>query len=188
MLAGIKGKVIFHEPGKLLLEVGPVIFEILVPLSLHPSVNSEINLFTALFIREENVVLLGFASEIEKVFFYLVLTVPGVGPKLALSIVGFMPVPDLAAMIESGSSKSLERIPGVGKKLAQRLIGDLKGKVSKFAAESLGGPESQAVEILVDLGLEQGKAWEAVKSFHSEQHSVDELVNLSLKRLGETSR
>lgn len=196
MLAGIKGKVLLHEPGKLLLEVGPAVLEIAVPLSFHPSVHSEIKLFTSLFIREENMVLYGFASEIEKLFFHQVLTVPGVGPKLALSIVGFMPIPEMAFLIQSGNSKALEKIPGVGKKLAQRLIGDLKEKAAKFAVEysdksdtqTFAKPESQAIEILVDLGLDQEKAWTAVKSFGSQNHSVDDLVNLSLKKLGESPK
>lgn len=189
MLYALKGKVSGSEPGKLQLETGPFTFEVLVPQSFSASLGSQITLFASLFIREENVVLFGFPTELQKQFFQLALTVPGVGPKLGMALLGAMPLSELARQLQSGNTKALEKVPGVGKKLAQRLVGDLKDKMDSYVGESSadgsgGSAKSEAVAVLVDLGLEPARAWEALESIKSSHHSVDKLVDLSLKKLG----
>lgn len=188
MLHAVSGNIGFCQDGRLELEVGPFRLEILVPLSYRSKTGKRATLYTSLFVREENLVLYGFTTEAEKKFFQLALTVPGVGPKLALSLLSGMPLADLARHIQSGNAKALEKISGVGKKLASRLVGDLKEKAAPFAAVVGKEPKEEAVEILVDLGLEREKAWEAVESVPGNPRSVDDLVNLSLKKLGEGVR
>lgn len=187
MLYAIKGKVSGGEPGKLYIGTGPFIFEVLVPQSYSPKTGSDITLFTSLFIREENMVLFGFPSEPQKRFFQLVLTVPGVGPKLGMALLGAMPLSELARHLQTSNTKALEKVSGVGKKLAQRLVGDLKDKVDGYVgASEPGSSKGEAVAVLVDLGLESAHAWEAVESVHRMHHSVSDLVDLSLKKLGKS--
>lgn len=183
MLHSIKGKVLGQEEGRLHLDVGPFVIEIFVPVSFIAKRNSEIRMFTSMFIREENLVLYGFRDESEKKFFQLALTVPGVGPKLALSLLGTMALSDLACALQEGNTRALEKVPGVGKKLAQRLFGDLKDKAAPFAVEA-HMPKGQAIEVLVDLGLTPVEARKAVEEISGKDHSVNDLVNLSLKKLG----
>ncbi len=169
MLYLIRGKALGNELGRLHLDVGFFVLEVMVPTTYLPKPNSEVKLYTSLFIREENLVLYGFPSEAERKFFQLALTVPGVGPKLAMSLLSGMALPELSRYLQDGNTKALEKIPGVGKKLAQRLVGDLKDKAAPFAG---------------DLGLSPHEARKAVESIPGNDHSVDELVNLSLKKLG----
>lgn len=183
MLHSIKGKVIDSEDGRLHLDIGPFVIEVFVPQSFVPKRGSEIRLHTSMFIREEVLVLYGFRDESEKKFFQLALSVPGVGPKLGMSLLSGMALPDLAEALADGNTKALEKVPGVGKKLAARLVGDLKDKMTPFAAVS-GKPIGQAVEILVELGLSPIEARKAMEEFREGDRSVNDLVNLTLKKLG----
>lgn len=185
MLHMIKGKVGKCEEGKVYVDVGSFVIELLVPHSFIPKTNTQVRLFTSMFIREDRVVLYGFFREAEKRFFHLALTVPGVGPKLALSLLSGMPVSDLACALQDGDTRSLEKISGVGKKLAQRLVNDLKDKVAGFAVGA-NHAKGEAVEILVDLGLPMPEARKAIEEIDGGEHSVNDLVNLSLKKLGES--
>lgn len=186
MLQSVKGRVVGVEDGRLYLDVGPVVLDVIVPAQYFPKRNSDIRLFTSMFIREEVLTLYGFSTEAEKKFFTLALTVPGVGPKLAMSLLGAMALPALAMSIQEGNHKALEKVPGVGKKLAQRLIGDLKEKVTPYITESMKPqhPETMAVEVLVDLGLSPIEARKAVDSVSIKGKSLNELVELSLKKMG----
>lgn len=184
MLATLRGTVIECLEGKLILEVGAFGIELFVPHSFAPKRGSLVTLNTALYIREENLALYGFPSIEEKQFFLLALTVPGVGPKLGMALLSGMPLSELARQIRDGNAKALEKISGVGKKLAQRLIGDLKGKAAPFVREDAAAePKSQAVEVLTGLGLDPDEAWRTVESIAG-NHSVNEIVDLSLRRLG----
>jgi len=175
------------------VETCPFAFEVFVPQNFSPPKNKEVQLFTSLFIREENLALYGFPTLEQKKFFHLALTVPGVGPKLGLSLLSSMPLHELAHQIQSGNTKALEKISGVGKKLAQRLVGDLKGKVAPFVSKGsthASARKAEVVEFLVNLGLEPQKAWEAVESLPEgkDERSLDEWVELSLKKLGEKKK
>lgn len=183
MLSTVKGTVIGCREGKLQLEVGAFALAVSVPASFSVPLGSFVKLYTSLFIREENLVLYGFATETEQSFFHLALSVQGVGPKLAMSLLGSMPFPELIDCLKSGNAKALKKVNGVGEKTAERLVAELKGKVRSYSPDAKP-PKGKAVEVLVDLGLESSKAWEAVESISGDDHSVNELVNLSLEKLG----
>lgn len=94
---------------------------------------SQIQLFTTLVVREDSLTLFGFLSDQSRSLFELVQTVAGIGPKVALSILGVLNPQDLARAVESEDLAAIERVPGIGRKGAQRMILELKGKLSDLS-------------------------------------------------------
>ncbi len=130
MIARLKGEVVLTEPGKLVIDVGGVGYEVLMPARDQPV--GIATLFVHTDVREDAIVLYGFLSIDDKEIFQKLRTVDGVGPKVALSALSHLTVAQLVAAINTGDTKTLIGIPSVGKKLADRLILELKGKL--FAA------------------------------------------------------
>ncbi len=102
---------------------------------------AQVQLFTTLVVREDSLTLFGFLSDEARALFELVQTVSGIGPKVALSILGALSPQDLGRAIAAEDLTSLERVPGIGRKGAQRMILELKGKLSELSSTSLyAGP------------------------------------------------
>jgi Holliday junction DNA helicase RuvA len=97
------------------------------------TLGSQIQLFTSLVVREDSLTLFGFVNEESRTLFELVQTVSGIGPKVALSILGALTPEDLARAISQEDVGSIEKVPGIGRKGAQRLILELKGKLSDLS-------------------------------------------------------
>lgn len=148
---------------------------------------------TSLVVREDALTLYGFATVGERDTFELLLSVAGVGPKLALAIVSVLPPDDLAAALASGNVSALTRVPGIGAKSAQRLILELKGKVTLLASVSPASASEpqlwrdQVREGLVGLGWstkDAEAACDAVSGLaSSEGASVAELMRAALQTL-----
>ena len=154
-------------------------------------------LFTYLNVREDAMELYGFATQEECNLFQLLISVSGVGPKAALSILSASTPANLALSIITGDEKALTCAQGVGKKIAQRVILELKDKLAKGqtlagGGESYGGtgvtviPEnkrSEAAAALAVLGYTQGEINLALKDLDLESHTLEEIIKLSLKRM-----
>jgi Holliday junction DNA helicase RuvA len=128
-----------------------------------PDVGESCELWVHTHVREDVLSLFGFATQAERKVFLLLLGVPQVGPKVALTALGGMPLPELVAAIAGAERGKLERVPGIGRKTAERILLDLKDKVvvamGQEGAEEPGpGPRGgspaaeQAREVLVQLG------------------------------------
>jgi Holliday junction DNA helicase RuvA len=104
------------------------------PTSLALTLGAQTTLYTSLVVREDSLTLFGFLSEEVRNLFELVQTVSGVGPKVALSIMGALTPEDLARAISQEDTSAIERVPGIGKKGAQRMILELKGKLSDLSS------------------------------------------------------
>ena len=165
-------------------------------LSSLPGRGQEVTLLTHLWVKEDGVELFGFSTEQERHCFKMLISVSGVGPRVALAILSDAAPDRLMLSIAAGDAKALTRAQGVGSKLAQRIILELRDKVSnddlsaEFAAES-GGVEmvtgsvrssakSEAISALVALGYGQTDA-AAVIAPMEESLAVDELVRRALK-------
>ena len=128
------------------------------PTSLGLTLGAQTTLYTSLVVREDSLTLFGLLSEEVRNLFELVQTVSGVGPKVALSIMGALTPEDLARAISQEDTSAIERVPGIGKKGAQRMILELKGKLSDL---SLGATykghqppwREQLLSALVSLGF-----------------------------------
>ena len=153
-------------------------------------------LYTYLHVREDAMELYGFATQEELNLFQLLLSVSGVGPKAALSILSASTPANLALSIITGDEKALTCAPGIGKKIAQRVILELKDKLAKgqtiAAGESYGGtgvtviPEnklSEATAALAVLGYSQGEIGAALKGIDMDSLTLEQIIKQALKKM-----
>ena len=153
-----------------------------------------------MIVREDMIRLYGFASEAEKLWFKLLMTVQGVGARVALAILSTLSPSDLSSAIALGDKAMVGRAPGVGPKLAQRIVSELKGKVPAIGAIDpgviglqtalgegvAGGNVSDAVSALVNLGYAQAQASGAVARVvakEGEDIATEKLIRLGLREL-----
>ena len=159
----LKGVLQEHSPGRVVLYVGGVGFELQVPTNLLPQadVGDTLELYTHLVLRDESVSLYGFGSKEERGLFRTLIGVSGVGPRVALALLSATPADELSYAISSGNVSVLAQATGVGKKLASRIVLELKGKLVAEAPEMSSPDDAQVAEALVGLGYTQAEAAEA---------------------------
>lgn len=139
MISLLSGNVRSIHSDRLVVEVGGFGLTVLVTPSTTAQVNlgTQIQLFTSLVVREDSLTLFGFVNEESRSLFELVQTVSGIGPKVALSILGALTPEDLGRAIAQEDIAAIEKVPGIGRKGAQRLILELKGKLSDLSHAQL---------------------------------------------------
>jgi Holliday junction DNA helicase RuvA len=200
MIGRLRGTIAAVGEGQALIDVNGVGYEVIVPLStldrLGPAGQS-IFLLTHLHIREQEHTLFGFLTHEERDLFRLLINrVSGVGPKLALSILGGMSVPAFKTAVVQGDLTLLSKIKGVGRKTAERVVLELKDKVGvaeawKAASSPLKPTEEQrrqtdAILALISLGYKQSEAAKAVTdcvAILGHTATVEDLVRKSLGQL-----
>ncbi len=194
MYAYLKGVVADKGANELVLDVGGVGYLLscsMTTLQETPSIGETMKAYTYFSVREDAMELFGFATPEEKSMFLRLLSVSGVGPKLALSILGAMPLRDLTLAIVTGDAAALSRAPGVGKKTAQRIALELKEKVmeSDLEAAPAAAPlppaqedaAAEALAALQALGYTPAEAARAVSLVRGQSDSANELVRLALR-------
>lgn len=199
MYAYLNGLVAEKGQNSLVMDVGGVGYLLSVSMNTlqeTPPVGEKMKVYTVLSVREDAMELFGFASREEKDMFNRLLTVSGIGPKVALSILGAMPLRDLTLAIVTGDVTSLSRAPGVGKKTAQRLALELRDKVEQSDldyAPANGGPVTpvqedaaqEALAALQALGYTASEAARAVSQVRGQSDSANELVRLALRSMAD---
>ncbi|MBS0657585.1 MAG: Holliday junction branch migration protein RuvA [Verrucomicrobia bacterium] len=199
MIAFLSGTLVAALPTQVLLDVGGVGYEVLIPLSSYdrlPSPGSALKLLTHLQVREDAHTLYGFTSEAERDLFRLLLNhVSGVGPKLALAVLSGMSVTSFKGAVVAGDVAAIARIKGLGKKTAERIVLELRDKVGVAAAWEAASSQllptpaeaalNDAVLALIALGYRQVEAHKAVKNARAvaPNAEADELVRRALKEL-----
>ena len=179
MISFVKGKLIHATPAYAVVETGGIGYKIHIPTSVYtslPKIGSEVFLYTTLVVRELSHTLYGFLSEDERDFFEELTAVSGIGPKLALSLIGHLPMDEMHLAIGNNDIPAISRVPGIGKKTAQRLIIEMRDRVAKsnkyhlpsdFAIEVQSDPRAQnisdALNALINLGYTQVTAQKAIK-------------------------
>ena len=159
MIASLFGRVRSLQSERAIIEVGGVgiSVNITAATSARLSVGNDAQFFTSLVVREDSLTLFGFLDESSRILFDLVQTVSGIGPRVALSILGVMTPEDLGTAIAQENIKAIERVPGIGHKGAQRLILELKGKISQHAVGPYLGHvpawREQLTSALISLGF-----------------------------------
>ena len=171
MIASVEGTVGAVTLDSVVIEVGGIGYQVFAaPAVIATAVpGGRLKLHTYHLVREDQQALYGFRSPEELGFFTLLLTVNGVGPKVALAIVGSRPTADLQLAIMTGDQAVLVAIPGIGKKLAERVIFELKEKVTAAGVAAIvpgsvagvGAAESEVVAALQALGYSMAEAREA---------------------------
>ncbi|MBR4458608.1 MAG: Holliday junction branch migration protein RuvA [Clostridia bacterium] len=197
MYAFIEGRVCDKSGGSLILQTGGVGYLLTcsqTTLQAAPAVGETMRCLTYFSVREDAVELFGFATAEEKNLFLRLIGVSGVGPKMALSILGSMPTHDLQVAILMDDVQALCRAPGVGKKTAQRITLELRDKITQVEA-SLTRPDtavstpaaadsvSEAMEALIALGYTAAEARGALSQIKDRNASADELVTRALRSM-----
>jgi holliday junction DNA helicase RuvA len=152
MIAFLRGRVLEKYPNRLIVDVAGVGYDLAVPLSTFYTAGepgAEIALRVHTHVREEQLALFGFATALEQATFERLISVSGIGPKLALSVLSGMEPRDLVGTIQRGDVTGLTRIPGVGKKTAERIVVELRDRLPKAVAEThLGARAPEPMDAL----------------------------------------
>jgi holliday junction DNA helicase RuvA len=179
MISSLAGKVKGISSNSVVIEVGGVGILVNVPQRVIESlsIGKLVDLHTHLIVREDALTLYGFSELVDRNLFELLLTVTGVGPKVAQSILGVNPAAAVADMIKGNNLKSLEAIPGLGKKGAQRLVLELKDKLANYSTNGSSG-ENQLKD-QVESAL-QGLGYSPKESRLMVSQTLNQLTNESI--------
>jgi Holliday junction DNA helicase RuvA len=198
MIAALSGILSSKTPQEAIISVQGVGYQVFIALSTFftlPDINSSVQVFVSTHVRNDTIQLFGFATLEEKQAFSLLTTISGVGPKLALSALSTLSVPDLCTAIEKGDIEILGSIPGVGKKSASRIVLELKDKThrimiseSQKSLTSLIEPTNldEASSALINLGYRAPEVKKAINLAivkMNETYELEDLIRTTLKEL-----
>ncbi len=187
MISFLEGEVAERSSTRVVVNVGGVGYEVLVAaptVGRLPSVGRTARLYTRMQVRDDTMVLYGFASTEERALFDLLVTVTGIGPKVALSFLSVLSPDALRRAVVSGDVAALTVVPGVGKKVAQRVVLDLKDKLGGEGV-ALEGPMADVREALLGLGLTPQEASDALATLPADgDRPVEELLREALRHVG----
>ncbi len=199
MIAWLRGRIQRRAAGRVVVDVGGVGYELEVStrsLDQIPLGSAEVELEVLTLFRGDSLQLFGFADELERELFRILVGISGVGPKLALAVLSDLSPASLCRAVEAEDSAPLQRVSGVGKKTAQRLLLELRGKLSGLGIltgehESdveLGGPSAlarDAISALMNMGYRRNEAEPAVlqSSTQDGENDISSLIRGALRRL-----
>lgn len=171
MITFLQGKIVEKQPTRVVIDVNGVGYEIRIPLSSYdrlPSIEEACRILTYDHVREDAHQLFGFMTDAERQMFVMLMSVSGIGPKLAISVLSGISVKEIKLAVISGDVKRLSSISGIGRKTAERMIVELKHKIGEAdALEAVAGSEEMSVEdmkmrdailALIALGYKQTDA------------------------------
>jgi Holliday junction DNA helicase RuvA len=191
MIAQLRGVVLGKDSDGLVLDVGGVGYAVVVSAADHGSslTGEETSLHIYEHIREDAHDLYGFSNLPSKRFFQQLLSINGVGPKVALGILSAASLPQLQQAIASGDADVFKGVAGVGKKTAERIMIELKGKIeSPGLVDQLGGPTASdgdpAYQALIGLGYTAQQAAQAVAAIPGDITDEQARVKAALKQVG----
>jgi Holliday junction DNA helicase RuvA len=192
MIAFLTGRVAGKAPGFALLEVGGVGYKLAMTtgsLAALPALGDEVTIWTHLYVREDDLSLFGFESEDEKFAFEQLITVSGIGPKVALAVLSSLSPDAFSSAVAAEDADLLATVPGIGKKTGQRIILDLKDKLAAqapgLATGSTGGSRAalaEASDALLGMGFSAAEVAIALKG--AEGADAQHMLKQALKRLG----
>jgi Holliday junction DNA helicase RuvA len=171
MIAHLRGKLLYKQPGQAIVEAGGVGYDVLISVPTFtalPAVGQETALHIHTQVSEDQIALFGFLDREEKRLFERLITVGGVGPKLAIKMLSGLSPERTVQAIRGQDHAQLTRIPGVGKKLAERLVVELKDKLDDFAVAPVqttvrGAIAEDVLSALLNLGYQRASAEKAIE-------------------------
>lgn len=171
MIAHLRGKLLSKTPQTAVVEAGGVGYEVTISIPTFtalPGEGNEVSLLIYTHVREDALALFGFTTATEKRLFEKLLSISGIGPKLAVTVLSGLPPERLIAAIQGQDHPTLTRIPGVGKKTAERIVLELKDKLQEFSpagGTNAASPVSEDVlSALVNLGYQRAAAQKGVEA------------------------
>jgi Holliday junction DNA helicase RuvA len=190
MIATLEGILEYRGNDSIIINVGGVGFRVYVPsstLSQLGAVKGKVFIYTHLHVREDNISLYGFASSEELALFKNLISVSGIGSKLALALLSAFKPEQLVMAITSGDIDLLSQAPGIGKKMASRLVVELKGKLEKEWKEvtlPLASESADVITALTGLGYSVAEATKAISKLpDSEELSLEEKIKMALQQM-----
>jgi len=177
MIAHLRGKLIARHPNQAIVETGGVGYDVVISVPTFsdlPPLGGEVALFIHTHVREDQLALYGFLRAEEKQLFEKLITVSGIGPKLAITILSGMAASELGNAIRGNDVARLTKIPGIGRKTAERLVLELRDKLPALGQEvAVVAPAFSAVQedvlsALVNLGYQRAAAEKALASVSKE--------------------
>jgi Holliday junction DNA helicase RuvA len=201
MISYLRGALLEKHPNQVIVDVQGVGYELTIPVttfSTLPEAGSEVRLRVHTHVREDAISLFGFATPAEKTLFEKLISVSGIGPKLAVTVLSGLAASDLVAAIRAGQTEQLVRIPGVGKKTAERMIVELRDKLETFGAvaaapgmagkgtkPAFSGEEEDVISGLMNIGAQRAGAEAAVVKAKKEapDEEFDALFRRALRLL-----
>lgn len=173
MIAHLRGKLLARHPNQAILEAGGVGYDVAISVptfSELPSLGSEVSLYIHTHVREDQIALYGFLRPEEKQLFEKLISVSGIGPKLAITILSGMPTDDMVNAIRGNDVARLTNIPGIGKKTAERMVLELRDKLPADQRQpaqvvpALSAVQEDVLSALLNLGYQRIAAEKAISA------------------------
>lgn len=192
MIGYLSGKIVFKKPTRIIIDVNGVGYLVNISISTFEKIaeKEEVSLYTYLAVKDDALDLYGFYSIAEKEMFELLISVNGIGPKSAQSILSGIQIDDLKEALKTGNIARIISVPGIGRKTAERMMIELRDKVESLAEgiESYSGSTSvrgDAIAALVNLGYNQKVAERAVRAVSDKNPnvSIEDLIKEALAGL-----
>lgn len=171
MIAHLRGQLLVKHPNQAVIEAGGVGYDVTISVPTFsdlPSIGTEVSLHIHTHVREDQLALYGFLRPSEKQLFEKLITVSGIGPKLAITILSGMVADEMVGAIRGNDVARLTRIPGIGKKTAERMVLELRDKLPVVTTgevapvNSLSAVEEDVLSALVNLGYQRAAAERAL--------------------------
>jgi len=199
MFSHLKGILYHKAPTEIVVDVNGVGYAVTIPLSTYEKLGetgASVTILTHTHVREDILQLYGFATEAEREIFRLLISVSGIGPKIAQGILSGVQPNELQNLIAQANVSALTAIPGIGRKTAERLIVELRDKIAKLDSDSLTagsadtaqGIRGEALMALISLGYNRAAAEKAMRTalqeLNGKEASIQELLKQALKSAG----
>lgn len=191
MIGYLKGKIISSKPTQIVLDVNGVGYKVGISINTFEKIvnKAEVSLFIHTHVKEDSISLYGFFTEPEKEMFELLISISGIGPKIALGLLSGISVDSLKEAIEEGNVTRITAVPGIGRKTAERLVLELRSKVEGISAEEFTAlqpsTKSEAISALSTLGYNVKTAEKVIREILSENidFALEDLIKNALSRL-----
>lgn len=192
MIAHLRGLLLEKNPNAVTVDVHGVGYEVTIPVSVYsslPAAGQEVSLHIHTHVREDALSLFGFVSAADKNLFEKLITVSGIGPKLAVTAMSGLAGAELIAAIRNGAIEQLVKIPGVGRKTAERMVLELRDKLEVIGAPvkvaaaqtNFTATEQDAISALMNFGSTRAAAEAAVEKARGGPDDFDALFRRALK-------
>jgi holliday junction DNA helicase RuvA len=191
VIAFVEGTLTERAGDRVVVADGGIGYEVMVSattLAALPTVGRSVRVLTHLLVRDDALLLYGFATASERDLFLMLLSVNGVGPKVALAILSVLSADSLRRAILESDPDTITIVPGVGKKVAARVVLDLKDRLGGVVELPSAGPMAEVREALLGLGLSPQEVRDAMTGLDGADAPVEELLRRALQRVGVGAR
>jgi Holliday junction DNA helicase RuvA len=191
VIAFVEGMLAERAGDRVVVADGGIGYEVMVSattLAALPTVGRTVRVLTHLLVRDDALLLYGFATAAERDLFLMLVSVNGVGPKVALAILSVLSADALRRAILESDPDTITIVPGVGKKVAARVVLDLKDRLGSVVELPSAGPIAEVREALLGLGLSPQEVRDAVTGLDGDDAPVEDLLRRALQRVGVGTR